>query len=155
MNFCDFYHNLKKLNSNFRIDTTRQVTPKHPDFPIAGLYYGDEYLMAVPHNVVPRYSIEAVNTNQMQEEGFSSGTADGNTGKAINRDFVEIAKEKIPDLEFCLLSRGYVPILNALVKKGLVIQEEAEKQFSCTLNTNITFHPKQAYLDLQVEGFSL
>lgn len=154
MNFCDFYHSLRKLNPQLRIDIVNQVAPKHPDFPIAGLYHGSQYLMAVPHNNVPRYSIEAVNTKQMNQEGFSSGMADGNTGKTIDRDFVEAAKDQIKDLEFCLLSRGYVPILNVLVKKGLVDQTQAEKEFSCTLNTNIIFHPRQAYLDLHVAGFS-
>lgn len=70
MLFCDFHANLKKLNPYLRVDVNREVTPYHSEFRIAGLYLDAKYLMAVPHNYVPEWSIEEEDTQRILAPGY-------------------------------------------------------------------------------------
>ena len=70
MLFCNFQHYLKKLNPKLRVDTEKQVKTYHPDFPFAGLYHNDKYLFAVPHNIVPEWSLVEDTSDRMLARGY-------------------------------------------------------------------------------------
>lgn len=70
MLFHNFHGYLKKLNRNLWVDCNHQLKTYHPDFPFAGLYKGREYLFAVPHNVVPEWSIVESASGRMLARGY-------------------------------------------------------------------------------------
>lgn len=129
MLFCDFQYKLLKLNRGLRIDTERQATPYYKEFPVAGLYYGDKYLFGVPHQIVPEYTLAAINFTKLQYLGYFDKIEE------INRTGLAIDDERI-------LWRGYRAILNNLVRMGYINQRKAEKEFNIKLNPKIAQLPR-------------
>lgn len=116
MIFSEFHYRLKKLNHRLWIDVNKETRIRDPNFPTAGLYLDDKFLMGVPHQEVPEYSIAGINFNEMILYGR----------------YEELKKAQ--DTGFCseekILWRGWRAIVNSLILQGYVNKDKAEKLFN-------------------------
>ena len=148
MLFCDFHSKLKKLNRGLWVDVDRQNLIYDKDFPHAGLYYGDKFIMGVPHNYVPEYTISGVDTEKLELEGYPMGDVVNGSGKFLDKDFIENIKENDPTAFECrILAKGYRAILAHLVNKGYINKDRAEKEFGFTIEPSRMHFPRR-YIDL-------
>ena len=116
MLFDNFRHKLKQLNNHLWIDVDRETTQRDPEFPTAGLYYENHFLMGVPHIEVPEYSIAGIDFNEL----------------IFNKEWEELHKIKTTGLATRekILWRGYKAILHSLVRQGYINKLKTEKLFS-------------------------
>jgi len=145
MLFCDFYSKIKKLNPDLWVDDKHEVKWHCKDIPLGGLYYNDVFVIGVPKQMVPEYSILGVNATKLRYAGYFPADFDNTTGQWYDQDFIDTIDET--DLEYRVLARGYRSILAALVRKGLVNREKAERLFNITIEPKRFVFPKR-YIDL-------
>lgn len=122
MLLMNFIHNLRKLNPRLFVDVNNQVKAfGYEEYPIAGLYLKEKegstkFLMGVPHEDVPEFSIAAVDFSDLIAEGkLEEIQRILDTGFAPN-------KER-------LIWRGWRAIVGALIRMGIIDQKKAEKVF--------------------------
>lgn len=128
-----FLQKLNKVQSGFRVEFNRAVSPYDKDFPITGLYYQGQYVMGLPVKHVPDYSLFGVDTDKLTKAG-ERGLPSGNSGDYIDSDRLGKIREKNPDsISEVILARGYQYLLSNLVNRKLIDQRRAEKVFRCVL----------------------
>ncbi len=116
----DFYRKLRKLNKSLRIDIDRIAYPYSQDYPTCGLYCDNKYLMAVPQYFVPKYTICAVNFNNLVKFNRFEEI------KHINEyGFIPEGK----DITERLLWRGYKAILNSLIRTKYLTEDGVKREF--------------------------
>lgn len=148
MLFTYFHEYLQKLNPNLWVDVDHQITPYHKDFPHAGLYHNDTYIMGVPHNEVPEYTLTAINGYRLSMLDYPVGNMSGGSGKFYDSDFIENIRAKDPGaIEERILAKGYKAIISELVKRNLVPRRKASHIFRCDLDPSRNIFPKR-YIDI-------
>jgi hypothetical protein len=148
MLFVNFYDHLQKLNPRIKIDCEHQVTPYHKDWPMAGLYVDNKYIMGVSHQEVPEFTLIAINGRKLRAAGYPVGDMIGKSNKFFDSDFIENIRKKDPDaLDERVLAKGYRSILAELVKRKAIDKMQAEFLFGVTIEPNRPTFPKR-YLDL-------
>lgn len=117
------------------VDVNRESSQRDPEYPTAGLYIDDKFIMGVPHNYVPEYSIAALDFNMMIREGKYK-----ELNKALETGYCEDEK---------ILWRGWRAIVSGLIRLEYCTKEKAEKVFNTHFNTHTKEYPRN-YVNRQL-----
>lgn len=128
MLFMNFYSRIRKLNPRIWIDVNRESRQRDSEYPTAGMYLGDRFLMGVPHIEVPEFSVSALDFNKMTIDGRFE-----ELDEALETGFHP--EEKI-------LWRGWRAIVSSLIRQGYVDKTKAERLFDTHFNTQQKEFPR-------------
>lgn len=116
----DFERKLKKLNKDLWVDHEKIAYPYHKDYPTCGLYLNTKFIMGVPQNFVPVYSVMGTDLMRLEKIG------DIETLNYID-DYGFLPEGK--NLEERILWRGAKPILASLARQGYIDEYKVSKYF--------------------------
>jgi len=143
----DFYSKLKQLNSSIWADTKHTVCHYHKDFNWCGLYIYDTYIMGVPQQYIPEYSILGIDGIDLVKRGLVTSEFTGSSGLYYDYDKIIAIHSKLPQMSSRILAKGYRAILATLCKAGYIDKDKAQKVFGITIEPTRTKFPAR-YIDL-------
>lgn len=134
MLLTDFIHKLKRLNNRLFVKEEQSCKIGFEEFKNTGLFYKDshgdhKFLMAIPRNEIPEYSIAAVDFDSMMKYGESDRV------KEIERTGYALEEEKI-------LQRGWRIIVGSLIKQGYLDYNKTKRVFNTYFEINRSQLPR-------------
>lgn len=141
MLFDNFLNRLQKLNPRLFVKNEQMARAGAEEYKITGLYLHDskgshEFIMAIPRNEVPEYSIAGVDFHALAMMG------EWDKIEEIKRTGYALEDEKI-------IMRGWKAIVHGLIRRGFIDRVKANKLFNFHFEENRQDYPRN-YINLKV-----